>query len=86
MLKRLVLGLCLTFSVHAPDPGELYNLFNEVWFGAPESRSVYSVNGFSVLCWLLEDPPEEEYGDDLTQEVLDELGESVPPPELFGKE
>lgn len=34
------------------DHRTLNSIFNEAWFGAPESRDVYSVPGFSTLCDL----------------------------------
>lgn len=37
---------------------ELVSLFNETWFGVPESRS-WPPN-FEILCQLCEDPPEYE--------------------------
>lgn len=32
---------------------ELYGVLNSTWFGAPESREVFSVPGFSLLCDIL---------------------------------
>lgn len=40
------------------DVSTIYRILNQVWFGAPESRSVMSAPGFSLVCDLLSDPPE----------------------------
>jgi hypothetical protein len=42
------------------DVGELTSLFNEAWFGVPESTSCWGIEGFGELVNLLEDPPEQD--------------------------
>ncbi len=34
------------------DGATLHTIFNQTWFGAPESRDVFSVPGFGLLCDL----------------------------------
>lgn len=45
-------------ALAAGDVGVIMNLLNEAWFGVPESRSCWSIRGFSAAVDLLEDPPD----------------------------
>lgn len=38
------------------DVQTLLKILTEAWLGAPESRSVYSVPGFGLMCHLMEGP------------------------------
>lgn len=42
----------------------LMSIFNQTWFGAPESRSVFGTPGFPTLCDLCSDPPDDIELDD----------------------
>lgn len=53
-------------AVAEADINQLLRLFNETWFGVPESRERWKLPGFYEMVDLLEDPPEAE------DEVLDD--------------
>lgn len=40
------------------DAETLHRIFNEVWFGAPESRSVFAEPCFGLLCDLCSEYPD----------------------------
>lgn len=42
------------------DIAILYKILSETWFSAPESRSVFNVAGFGIVCDLLDDMPEDD--------------------------
>lgn len=41
-----------TIAKENRDGMTLHTIFNQTWFGAPESRSVFAVPGFGLLCDL----------------------------------
>lgn len=53
-------------NLRSEDLGILNSIFNQTWFGAPESRQVYKYPGFSLICDLLSDPIEESIEDGTT--------------------
>jgi len=42
------------------DYEEIYSILGEVWYGVPESKDRWSIQGFKELVDLLDDPPETE--------------------------
>lgn len=41
-------------AVEAKDAVKLFDIFNDAWIRAPESRHVYSIPGFSEMCNLMD--------------------------------
>jgi hypothetical protein len=42
------------------DTEAINDLLSSTWFGVPESTSCWGIEGFSVMCDLLDDPIEQE--------------------------
>ena len=57
--EGMSIGMRLKRAKADRDLASLMKLMNEAWFGAPESRDVYGVDGFRLLCHLCEEPPED---------------------------
>lgn len=51
------------FALAAGDWAEINSLLNSAWFGVPESRSCWTIVGFSEAVELMEELPDEAYQD-----------------------
>jgi hypothetical protein len=46
-------------AIATEDIGAIMSLLSSTWFGVPESTECWSIPGFGVACYLMDDPPEE---------------------------
>lgn len=49
----------LNQAIDSHNAAEIISLLESTWFGVPESKSAWSIPGFSLACDLMDDLPDE---------------------------